>query len=80
VNSWREVLTTTTQGLTYVREGFGSLVKCAFYDVRVFNPLATRYRDLEHYALNEKKKKKAYNERIIRVEHGSCTPIRQLAE
>ena len=50
----------------------------AFYDVRVFNPLAKRYRDLELrtcYAINEKEKKRSYNERIIRVEHGSFTPL-----
>ena len=50
----------------------------AFYDVRVFNPLAKRYRDLELtacYRSNEKEKKNHYNQRIMEVEHGSFTPL-----
>ena len=50
----------------------------AFYDVRVFNPLARRYENLELqkcYELNEKEKKKSYNSRILEIEHGSLTPL-----
>ena len=50
----------------------------AFFDVTVFNPIAKRYVHMDTskaYQLNEKKKKKNYNERILEVEHGSFTPI-----
>ena len=49
-----------------------------FFDVRVFNPIAKRYVHMDTskaYQLNEKEKKKNYNERILEVEHGSFTPI-----
>ena len=50
----------------------------AFFDVRVFNPNAKRYVSQElskTYDINEKEKKKQYNERILQVEHGSFTPL-----
>ena len=50
----------------------------AFFDVMVFNPIATRYGHMETskaHQLNEKQKKKNYNKRILEVEHGSFTPI-----
>ena len=46
--------------------------------VRVFNPLTERYGSMELmkcYTLNEKEKKKAHNNRIIEVEHGTLTPL-----
>ena len=49
----------------------------AFFDVRVFNPIAKRYVHIdtsEAYQLNEKEKKN-YNEGILEVEHYSFTPI-----
>ena len=58
--------------------GFRSNGMPAFCDVRVFNPLAKRYGNMELmkcYTLNEKEKKKAYNNRIIEVEHGTLTPL-----
>ena len=48
----------------------------ALFDVRVFNPNTTRYTKLElskSYEINEKEKKKYYNERIMQTEHGSFT-------
>ena len=48
----------------------------AFLDVRVFNPNARRYANMElskAYEINEKKKKKTYKERVIQVEHESFT-------
>ena len=48
-----------------------------FFDVRVFNPIAKRYVHMDTskaYQLNEKEKKKNYNERILEVERGSFTP------
>ena len=50
----------------------------AFFDVRVFNPLAQCY---SHSTLkaahksNESSKKREYNQRILQVEHGSFTPL-----
>ena len=49
-----------------------------FFDVRVFNPNAKRYVNQElskAYDINEKEKKKQYNERILQVEHGTFTPL-----
>ena len=48
----------------------------AFVDVRIFNPLAKSYQgqDLKAaHSSNEKLKKRAYNQRIIDVEHGCFT-------
>ena len=49
-----------------------------FLDVQVFNPNTKRYANIElskAYEINEKEKKKTYNERILQVEHGSFTPL-----
>ena len=66
-----------------------------FLDVRVLNPTAKRYANLEllwltlnktkqnkktkelskAYEINKKRKKKAYNKRILQVENGSFTPL-----
>ena len=50
----------------------------AFFDVRVFNPTAKWYVIQEipkTYEVNEREKKKLYNERILQIEHGSFTPL-----
>ena len=50
----------------------------AFFDVRVSNPLAGRYGNSKvskAYEINEKVKKRAYNERVFQVEQGSFTPL-----
>ena len=50
----------------------------AFFDVRVFNPTAKRYVNQElrkSYEVNEKEKKRQYNERILQVEHGNFNPL-----
>ena len=50
----------------------------AFCDVRVFNPLARTYRNqtlAAAHKTNENEKKRAYQERIRHVEHGSFTPL-----
>ena len=50
----------------------------AFFDIRVFNPLAQSYNNqtlkAAHRA-NEKSKKREYAERVLNVEHGSFTPL-----
>ena len=50
----------------------------AFFDVRVFNPLAPSYRNQSlsnAHKSNENEKKRKYRERIQNVEHGSFTPL-----
>ena len=58
--------------------GFWQAGQMAFLDVRVFNPNAKRYANIElskAYEINEKEKKKTFNERIHQVEHGSFPPL-----
>ena len=50
----------------------------AFFDVKVFNHNASRYARQElskTYQLNEKEKKRLYNDRIMQVEHSTFTPL-----
>ena len=54
--------------------GFWSSGQQAFFDIRVFNPMARRYGSQElnkAYKINEHEKKRQYNERNLEVEHGS---------
>ena len=58
--------------------GFWTAGQKAFFDFRVFNPLAKRHaahKLSKCYELNEKEKKTHYNKRILEVEHGSFTPL-----
>ena len=58
--------------------GFWCSGQKALFDVRVFNPIASRYRNAplsKCYTINENEKKKQYNERVLQVEHGSFTPL-----
>ena len=58
--------------------GFWSRGARAFFDVRVFNPMARSYRSTPIetlYKRFEKEKKRKYNERVLQVEHGSFTPL-----
>ena len=50
----------------------------AFFDVKVFTPLAQTYRDQTLPAAHrsaENSKKRAYRERVQQVEHGTFTPL-----
>ena len=50
----------------------------AFFDIRVFNPLARKYSNTsisKAYESNEKEKKRKYNQRVLEVEQGSFTPL-----
>ena len=50
----------------------------AFFDVRVFNPLAPTYQNLSlasSYRRNEQEKRRAYDQRVREVEHGSFSPL-----
>ena len=55
---------------------WGSTHQCAFFDIKVFNPNAQSYRrsSLESCYKREKKKR-AYEERILDMEHGTFTPL-----
>ena len=58
--------------------GFWSHNQRAFFDIRVFNAYAQRYANTSlrnAFVLNEKEKKRQYNERIINVDRGSFTPL-----
>ena len=58
--------------------GFWQKEQSAFFDVRVFNLLATSYRNQKldnTVAWNEREKKRAYSQRVLQVEHGSFTPL-----
>ena len=58
--------------------GFWVTSQMAFFDIRVFNPIAKRYATLDlakSYQVNENEKKKKYNDRVLQVEHGSFTPL-----
>ena len=49
-----------------------------FFDIKVFNPLAKRHvgQDLKKcFESNKREKKRAYNERVLEIEHGSFTPL-----
>ena len=57
--------------------GFCISEQRAFFDIRVFNPMAQWYRSQEltkAYEINGRKKKRQYNERISEVEHSSFIP------
>ena len=50
----------------------------AIFDLWVFDPNACRYRNKslqQCYVMNEQKKKRAYNERILQIDHGTFTPL-----
>ena len=60
-------------------QGFWGIERqCAFFDVRVFNPLAHTYRSLPLptcYRRNEQEKRRAYDQRVREVEHGCFSPL-----
>ena len=64
--------------LDIAARGFWQRGEKAFFDVRVFDPFAKTHlcRNLESvFKQNETDKKREYNDRVIRIEHGSFTPI-----
>ena len=64
--------------LDVAARGFWITGQKAFFDIRIFNPLAKRYGNLDPqkcYDINEKEKKRFYNNRVIDIEHGSFTPL-----
>ena len=50
----------------------------AFFDIRVFNPLAPSYQNTpvaQCYRRNEQENKRAYDQRVREIEHGSFSPL-----
>ena len=78
-----EVLPTTSNTTDGARSdvsalGFWQPLSRAFFDTKVFNPMATTNWQMDipaMYVHHEKLKKKAYNERILQVEKGTFTPL-----
>ena len=59
-------------------KGFWRAAQDAYFDVRVMNPLAATHMKVplhKVYDKHEKEKKRAYNHRIISIEHGTFTPL-----
>ena len=60
-------------------DGFwGDRHQSAFFDVRVFNPLAPSNRRLTPtscYRQHEREKRRAYDQRVREIEHGTFTPL-----
>ena len=57
---------------------WGGQYEKAFLDVRVFNPYANSYKNIETdkcYKKHELEKKKLYEERVLNVEHSTFTPL-----
>ena len=62
--------------LDIAARGFWISGQRAFFDTRVFNPMARRYESQElnkAYEINEREKKRLYNEQILEVEYVSFT-------
>ena len=58
--------------------GFWTPGQRVFFDIRVFNLHAQRYKCLELkrcFERNEKEKKRQYNERVLQIENGTFTPL-----
>ena len=72
-------ITTDDARVDIQASGFwGDRKQRAFFDVKVFNPFAKSFRDIplaKCYKRCEQQKKRAYEERIREVEHGSFTPL-----
>ena len=75
---YRTAITDNCARLDVAARGVWTRGSRAFFDVKVFNPLAPSYRNQTLSAAhksNENIKKRAYRERIQQVKHGSFTPL-----
>ena len=64
--------------LDVAARGFWERGRNAFFDIRVFNPLAKSHSQKNLTAAhrsNENQKKREYAERVLEVEHGSFSPL-----
>ena len=58
--------------------GFWEQEEQAFFDLRVFDPNVCRYHNeslKQCHVMNEQEKKRAYNERILPIDHGTFTHL-----
>ena len=58
--------------------GFWNKHEMAFFDVRIFNPFAKSYLNTKLetvFKQHEAEKKREYGEGVVRIEHGSFTPL-----
>ena len=58
--------------------GFWERGQQAFFYLRLFDPNAYRYlnKSLQHcHVINENEKERAYNERVLQIDHGTLTPL-----
>ena len=59
-------------------QGFWKRGQQAFLNLRVFDPNDCHYRNKpmpECHVMHEQEKKRAYNERILQIDHGTFTPL-----
>ena len=78
IMSNRTAITSDNSRLDIKCKGFWTDNQDAFFDVRVFNPLApsNRSRSLANlYRSQEKEKRRAYEQRVREIEMGSFTPL-----
>ena len=64
--------------LEWTARGVWTEGQMAYFDVRVFNPIAKTYLGLDlssSYRRNEKEKKRAYNHQVQLVDQGTFTPL-----
>ena len=71
------VITEDDPGLDIVANDFGDRYEPAYFNVRVFNPLAPLNRQplTACYRKHENIKKRAYKQRVREIKHGSFTLI-----
>ena len=76
--SYKTASTDPEARLDISARGFWTRGQRAFFDVRIFDPMAPSHRHQSLQAAHEKnenEKKRIYGDRIRRVEHGSLTPL-----
>ena len=76
--SYKTANTSNESRLDISVRGFWATGQRAFFDVRIFDPLAQSYSSQElsqTYSKHEKEKKRSYNERVLNVENGTFTPL-----
>jgi hypothetical protein len=64
--------------LDIAARGFWEAHQKAFFDIRVYNPMAKRYATQslrKAFECNEREKKRNYNERVMQIEHGTFSPL-----
>ena len=75
---YRSVITGVEARLDIRARSFWVRGQEAFLDIRVFNPNANGYLNAalpRCHEINEKEKKRNYNNRILQIEHGTFTPL-----